>query len=304
MSDNLPLTYHPLGDGTSSSTNNSPDTKWICTQGQEVPPAFPILLSFGHSGQYYPQSFLAQTRLTLANLRRNEDFIVDELFAPALSHHHLGFVKANFARAFLDVNRDPHELDPLLFREPLPTYAAPLSLRVQAGLGIIPRLGHAGKALYHTPPSLKEALARIALCHTPYHRALTSQLAVLKQRFGHALLLDCHSMPSLGPAGPDIVLGTHHGQSAAAGIVAACSLSLSQLGYRLAFNHPYAGGYTTTHHGTPKDYIHVVQIEIDRALYMDDGALSSHCGFLPLAQNLMRFLAELCKASKNQGFWS
>ncbi|MEL7049177.1 MAG: N-formylglutamate amidohydrolase, partial [Pseudomonadota bacterium] len=178
----------------------------------------PFVLCSPHSGRIYPQSFLDSSCLDSQNLRKSEDCYVDELFAPAAKAG-APLLAARFPRAFLDVNREPYELDPRLFREPLPDFANAQSTRVIGGLGTIARIVADGESIYRTPPTLDAALTRIEHLHQPFHAKLADLISETKNAFGYAVLIDCHSMPSLsiaanGPAGrPDIVLGDRFGAS-------------------------------------------------------------------------------------------
>ena len=236
--------------------------------------ATPLVFNSPHSGRVYPRRFLQSSRLDALTLRRSEDAFVDELFAPCLG---VGapLMRANFPRAFLDLNREPFELDPLMFEGRLPAFANTRSLRVAGGLGTIPRVVGDSQEIYKGPIAVGEAMARIATLYKPYHRALQDLIERAAGAFGMALLLDCHSMPSSAAEGaaPDFVIGDRYGASAAPWIVETVEGALRQAGYSVRRNKPYAGGFITEHYGAPKDSRHVVQIEINRALYMDERAM-------------------------------
>jgi N-formylglutamate deformylase len=236
---------------------------------------WPLVVASPHSGRLYPTMLLAGSRLRLAQLRRAEDAFVDALLDGIAG---VPVLNATHARCWIDLNRRPDELDPAMFDGPL---AVPVALteRVQAGLGVIPRLAGQGLEIYARRLPAGEAAARLATLHAPWHGRLASLLDAARVRHGAALLLDCHSMPSPGgPRPPQIVLGDCHGQSAAPAIVQAIEDHFRRAGYRVARNAPYAGGYTTRQHGRPAGGIHAVQIEIDRALYLDDHRLTLHTG--------------------------
>ncbi len=233
--------------------------------------AAPLVFDSPHSGSRYPSAFLAAARLDPLTLRRSEDAFVDELFLPCVG---LGapLLRAHFPRAYLDVNREPFELDPRMFDGALPDYANTRSLRVAAGLGTIPRVVGDAQPIYRGRTPVAEALARIAALHRPYHQRLAGLVERTRARFGLAILVDCHSMPStLAEAGAlDIVLGDRFGASAAPWAVEALEQTLVARGYRVRRNKPYAGGYITEHYGSPAAGRHAVQIEVNRALYMDE----------------------------------
>jgi N-formylglutamate amidohydrolase len=231
----------------------------------------PLVFSSPHSGSLYPDAFLAASRLDALTLRRSEDAFVDALFLPCVD---LGapLIRAVFPRAFLDVNREPDELDPKVFDGPLPDFANTRSLRVAVGLGTIPRVVGDAQPIYKQPLSLTEGLARIDALYRPYHARLEALIERARGRFGRAVLIDCHSMPSNAAdvGGLDIVLGDRFGASAAPVVIETLEMSLRGSGYRVRRNKPFAGGYITEHFGAPSGGVHAVQIEIARALYMDE----------------------------------
>ncbi len=240
----------------------------------------PLVLASPHSGNRYPDDFLAASRLDRRALRKSEDCFVDEIFAggPRLG---VPLLRALFPRAYLDLNREPFELDPAMFADPLPAHVNSLSPRVAAGLGTIARVVSSGEDIYKGKLRLADALARIERLYRPYHAALRALVEETRTRFGFCILLDCHSMPSLngpphhgGGAGPEFVLGDCYGSACAPWIVEAAQTHLAALGYTVCRNTPYAGGYTTRHYGRPRLGVHALQIEINRALYMDEGTLT------------------------------
>ena len=233
--------------------------------------ATPLVFSSPHSGSTYPPRFLAASRLDPLTLRRSEDAFVDELFLPCVA---LGapLVRALFPRAYLDVNREPYELDPQIFDGRLPEFANTRSLRVAVGLGTIPRVVGDAQPIYRKPISVADGLNRIETLYRPYHAQLKALMERARAWFGVAVLLDCHSMPSNAAdvAGLDIVLGDRYGASAAPAVIEALEASLKGAGYRVRRNKPFAGGFITEHFGAPADGAHAVQIEIARSLYLDE----------------------------------
>ena len=253
----------------------------------------PCLFGSPHSGRVYPQKFLATTRLDAMTLRKSEDFYVDELFESVTS---IGAVqiKANFPRAYLDVNREPYELDPQMFSEPLPAYANTQSLRVNGGLGTIARIVADSTEIYHAPLKLSDAMDRISELYMPYHKALDQSLNALFQKFGFAILIDCHSMPSSAfspnnPRRPDFILGDRYATSCASGITDLAQKALENLGYAVARNKPYAGGFITERYGSPSRGIHAIQLEVNRGLYMDEKRISKLDSFAHFKQELALF---------------
>lgn len=237
-------------------------------------PAAPVLFNSPHSGRVYPPGFLASARLPLATLRRSEDTFVDDLFEPA-HQHGLVFMRAHFPRSFVDLNREPYELDPRMFDGRLPPFANTRSLRVAGGLGTIARVVGDAVEIYDRRLPVAEALERIDTYYLPYHRALRQALARLYREFGTAVLIDCHSMPSSVVSREerpraDVVIGDRYGTSCAPWIVETVEATLRGLGYIVHRNKPYAGGFITEHYGNPTAGHHALQIEINRALYLDE----------------------------------
>lgn len=255
----------------------------------------PLIFTSPHSGRRYPAELLAQTRVGLLSLRRSEDAYVDELFASAAAHG-AAVLSASVARAYVDLNRDPAELDPDMFEEGLPQTTA--TARVQAGLGAIPRISGDGQALYRRKLRLAEAEQRIAAVHRPYHAMLANLVAETKALFGCAVLVDCHSMPSSarGAHAPDIVLGDRFGASCHASVTALVEATLRRSGYRVARNTPFAGGHTTQTYGRPSAHVHALQIEINRALYVDERTLERTNGYARVRADMAR-LAEALSAA-------
>lgn len=255
----------------------------------------PLVLNSPHSGAHYPEGFLAASALDPLTLRRSEDAYVDRLFAPAAAHG-VPLLSARFPRAYLDLNREPYELDPHMFSGRLPDFANTRSLRVAAGLGVIPRLVGDAQAIYRSAMPVDVALQRIAALHRPYHQRLGELLDSARRRFGLALLIDCHSMPSSSPdvGGCDIVLGDRYGSSAARWIVEAVDGALRAAGLTVRRNKPYAGGYITEHYGQPDANRHAVQIEINRTLYMDERTFELTKGAGPLVGALADVVGGLC----------
>lgn len=268
-----------------------------------VPAGLPVsalVISSPHSGADYPAEFLLQSRLDPLNLRRSEDGFVDRLFAagPGLG---APLVRALFPRAYVDPNREPYELDPAMFRDSLPSHANTRSLRVLGGLGTIAKVVADGAEIYRDKLTFAEAERRIAQCYRPYHEALERCLDGALAAHGRALLLDCHSMPSVGGPGerdagrgrPDIVLGDRFGMSCAPAMVACAESLLRDRGYRVVRNDPYAGGYITHHYGRPQRQRHALQIEINRSLYMDEARIEPHYGFARVAADMAALLETL-----------
>ncbi|MGH6750269.1 MAG: N-formylglutamate amidohydrolase, partial [Methyloceanibacter sp.] len=243
----------------------------------------PLVFNSPHSGRIYPSTFLAASRLDSLALRRSEDAYVEELFGFVTS---LGapLLHAHFPRAYLDVNREPYELDPVLFRDGLPHYANTQSVRVVGGLGTIARIVSESDEIYREPLSVGAALERINRLYTPYHETLKALLIEAQKEFGVAVLIDCHSMPSNPTADqaggrPDFVLGDRFGASCSGELTRRAGTQLKALGYVVALNKPYAGGYITEHYGRPHKGQHALQIEVNRAIYRDETSFEKSAGF-------------------------
>ena len=276
---------------------------------EPVGPASALVLSSPHSGAIYPKRFLASSRLDAATLRRSEDAYVDELFAGAIA---LGapMARARFPRAYLDVNREPFELDPRMFEGRLPAHVNTRSLRVAAGLGTIARLVAESQEIYARRMPVAEALHRIEAGYRPYHAALRRLTQQAVRRFGMAVLIDCHSMPShvagvAGPAGAraDIVLGDRFGTSCDPELMAVTEATLRARGYLVQRNKPYAGGFITEHYGNPASHLHALQIEINRSVYMNEATYEKGPRFLALAEDLAATARALADCACGLASW-
>ncbi|HRO01383.1 N-formylglutamate amidohydrolase [Nitrobacter sp.] len=234
----------------------------------------PIIFNSPHSGSIYPEQFLSASRIDLAGLRRSEDSFMDELIG-GLTDAGFPVVRVNFPRSYVDVNREPYELDPRMFTGRLPSFANTRSMRVAGGLGTIPRVVGDGEEIYRERLSVEDALGRIEQLYKPYHRALRRLIYKAHQMFGTVILVDCHSMPSTGiapeePRRSDIVIGDRYETSCAPQIPNIIDDLLRSLGYSVTRNKPYAGGFITEHYGNPASGLHAVQLELNRAVYMDE----------------------------------
>jgi N-formylglutamate amidohydrolase len=260
-----------------------------------------LVFSSPHSGRRYPEGFLAEAHAPLPSLRRSEDAFVDELFAAAAAHG-APVLCATYGRAFVDLNRDPWELDPDMFIDPPPRSRLALTSRVQAGLGAIPRISGDGAPIYRRRIALAEAERRLALAHAPYHAMLGNLISETVESFGAAVLVDCHSMPSSarGPQGPDIVLGDRFGASCHPCVTALAEATLRRQGYRVARNSPFAGGHTVQSYGRPQRGVHALQIEINRALYMNERSLAPSFGFARVKADMTRLVETLASAELHQ----
>ena len=252
---------------------------------------YPLVFNSPHSGRVYPRAFLAASRLQLAALRRSEDCFVDELFSGMVGRG-CPLMRAHFPRCYVDVNREPYELDPRMFDGRLPSFANTRSMRVAGGLGTIARVVGEAQEIYHGRMPADEALRRIEGLYKPYHRALRRLLTGVQRAFGVAVLIDCHSMPSAAGSRDerpraDIVLGDRYGTSCAEVIGETMEAAFRALGYTVTRNKPYAGGFITEHYGNPATGLHALQLELNRSLYMDERRFERSPGFEDLARDLV-----------------
>lgn len=261
--------------------------------GQTVPFVFNV----PHAGAVYPEAFLASSRLDAMALRRSEDAFVDELFSSVVD---LGapLMAARFPRAYLDLNREPYELDSRMFDGRLPPFANTRSMRVAGGLGTIPRIVADGQEIYRFRLPVEEALLRIEWLYKPYHRMLRQLVRRTAQIFGESILIDCHSMPSTSVvredgSRADIVLGDRYGTSCSGFLIDLVEAALRGRGYTVVRNKPYAGGFITEHYGEPALGRHALQVEINRALYMDERTMQKKPAFAGLAEDLSRAFAQI-----------
>lgn len=288
---------------TETDDNRSPVPPWRLLAPAEQ--TAPVVFASPHSGRDYPPEFIAASRLNVVSLRRSEDAFMDEIFAAAPDFG-APLLCARFPRAYVDANREAFELDPAMFTDPLPDYVNTRSPRIAAGLGTIARVVTDGEDIYHEPLRFEDALGRIEALYRPYHKALQGLLQATQERFGGCLLVDCHSMPSgqLAPelgAGDgnkpaDMVLGDCFGTSSAPVVTDIAKAALEASGFTVALNKPYAGGFTTRHYGRPREGVHVLQVEINRALYMDEKLVRRGPGLPALKCRLgplMRALANI-----------
>jgi N-formylglutamate deformylase len=250
----------------------------------------PFIFASPHSGRFYPLSFAQSSRLDPISLRRSEDAFVDELFE-SVTELGAPLICARFPRAFVDANRAPGELDPQMFDAPL-SAVGPRSPRVAAGLGVIPRVVRDGLEIYGTRLPAGEAAFRLEHFYRPYHTALAALVEQTRAEFGVAVVIDCHSMPPPAKA-HDIVLGDCYGEAAGPELIGQTQKILTGLGFSVARNAPYAGGYTTHLYGRPHEGVHAIQVEVSRALYLDETRMERSPGFISCRDRLRAFAMKL-----------
>lgn len=281
---------------------------------QESGPETPAwILTSPHSGHLYPEEFIKNSLLSAHDLRRSEDAHIDRLLEQA-PQYGAAVLAAIYPRAYLDLNREAYELDPDMFSDALPDHVISNSVRVKAGLGTIARIVADRMPIYPERMSFAEADQRIQEIHVPFHNKLQDLLVQAVTKYGQAYLLDIHSMPSSALAHiraqrdrlPEIILGDRHGRSCASELTQQVEAYLTEHGYRVGRNTPYAGGYITQSYGLQtrmpdlQNNVHALQIEISRALYMDEKTYLCHEGFARLQDTLMGLLTHLQKAIASQ----
>src|SRR5712664_3640876 len=220
----------------------------------------PIIFNSPHSGSAYPDQFLNASRIDLPTLRRSEDSFMDELITD-LSGRGFAVIRVHFPRSYVDVNREPYELDPRMFIGRLPSFANTRSMRVAGGLGTIPRVVGDGQEIYRERLSVDDALGRIEALYKPYHRALRRLINKAHRSFGTVVVVDCHSRPSIGvsrhePRRPAVVIGRPYGTSCGTRSPDMLDPTLAASAYPSARNTPYAGGSITEHYGNPASGLH------------------------------------------------
>lgn len=246
--------------------------------------AGPLILASPHSGRIYPDALLERSSLTLNQLRQNEDCYIDQMLGFA-RHMDIPLLSALFPRCFVDVNRDATELP----KEWRPSKTEPSTARAEIGLGVIPTIIGEKMSIYKRSLKVAEVLPRLDALYHPYHNALSSLIAGTLKDFGQALLLDCHSMPGftqMGQRRADIVLGDRHGTACRPETIAKLETLFQARGYNVTRNHPYAGGYVTSHYGRPDENVEVIQIEINRDLYLNPVSFARKAGYARLADDL------------------
>jgi N-formylglutamate amidohydrolase len=286
-----------------SSENNGPDDPCdvLAPERQTVP----LVFASPHSGRRYPAEFVENSLLDALSIRRSEDSFVDELFAAAPDHG-APLLRAHFPRAFIDPNREPFELDPAMFEDELPDFANTQSSRVAAGLGTVARMVANGHDIYRGKLRFADIADRINAYYRPYHRTLRRLIDDTKANFGYCMVIDCHSMPSVGgPMDPDaghgradFILGDAFGSTGDKILTETVENTLRAIGHSVTRNKPFSGGYTTRHYGRPTEGVHAVQIEINRGLYMDETTITRGPGMALLQDHLSQVIGALAELGR------
>ena len=255
----------------------------------------PVIFASPHSGDIYPQEMRDLLCVPIADLQRTEDAFVDELYEQATEHGTI-LLSANYARGFVDLNRDARELDATMFHDGLPRTAGMPSARVKAGLGCLPRVGASGREIYAAPISKQDGVFRLVEIYDRYHHALQQQIDALKVDWSDVFIIDCHSMPSRQPGRsslPDIVLGDRFGSSCSPRLTSQVERCCRRAGLSVTRNAPYAGGYTPRRYGRPRRGGPVLQIEINRGLYMNEIEVEKSKGFDRTREHVSRLIEDI-----------
>lgn len=272
------------------------------TRIERTGPAAPLLLASPHSGTVYPEHMQDNLKVAIEDLSRTEDAFIDELFQSAPSAG-ASMITAVYARSYVDLNRDAREMDPAMI-DGKPIRACAMSTpRVEAGLGCLPRVGASGRDIYKSKLLPEDVENRLSRIHDSYHFEVRRQLLEFREAWGEAFLFDCHSMPSRQPGRrtlPDIVLGDRFGSSCSARMIGLAERTLRQMGYSVARNAPYAGGYTTRLYGRPRSGIHALQIEINRKLYMNERSVTKSQNFEIIQSNMSELVSVLGEFARSR----
>jgi N-formylglutamate amidohydrolase len=291
-----------MDDADQISQNHAAEHSEACLRvDRPARQTVPVVVASPHSGRDYPADFVARSSLSMLRLRSSEDSFVDEIFAAA-PECGAPLLSALFPRVFVDVNREPYELDQEMFADPLPDYVTTRNARIAAGLGTIARVVSNSEPIYADKLTFAEVDRRIKRYYDPYHRALASLIEETREIFGFCILLDCHSMPSgaathrgdrAGRHGAiDVVLGDCHATACDPIVTKETETLLKELGYAVRRNNPYAGGFVTRHYGRPRDDVHALQIELNRGKYMDEANIER----LPAIGQIAHDMAKLIRA--------
>ncbi|MDI2090353.1 N-formylglutamate amidohydrolase [Commensalibacter oyaizuii] len=254
--------------------------------------SYPILVSSPHSGAHYTQDLLSLCRLPLSELRKSEDCYVHQLFNQTTKAGG-SLLRTDLPRIFCDLNREAWELDPDMYKDPLPSWCNSQTAQVKRGLGTIHKIGSNRKAIYKYYLSFKKIQQRIQTYWFPYHQKIQDFIYYSTQSHQGCIILDVHSMPSPNKYTPyyaDIVLGDGFSQTCSPLLINNSQQFFENQGLKTLKNMPYAGGYITRHYGNPRKNIHTMQIEINKSLYMNEETLETHSGFSPLITIINRYL--------------
>ncbi|WP_294203853.1 N-formylglutamate amidohydrolase [uncultured Sphingomonas sp.] len=258
----------------------------------------PVVISVPHGGRAYPPGMADDLRVPLSAVMALEDRLVDLVGEAARSVEPM--LVQTTPRAWIDLNRDERERDPLI--DEGARVGARASAKLRSGLGLVPRRVAGHGDIWTRRFRDAEMVARIERDYRPYHQALAERLAATRARYGVAVLLDLHSMPPLGAPGlvPRVVIGDRHGTTAAPRFVRRIEVEARAAGIAVTRNAPYAGGHIVERHGDPRRGIHAVQLELDRSLYLDGALEAPGPGFEATVLLVRRILAALATEALGQ----
>ncbi|WP_159807959.1 N-formylglutamate amidohydrolase [Litoreibacter roseus] len=256
-----------------------------------------VVFASPHSGRHYPRAFLRRSVLDELTIRSSEDAFIDLIVGNAPDCG-APLLVAKAPRAFLDLNRASDELDPSVVEGIGKVAHNP---RIASGLGVVPRVVSNGRAIYRGKISKAEATARIERYWLPYHTCLQKLLDHTRRQFNEAILIDCHSMPhealdavaKPGAPRPEVVLGDRFGSSAETDLVDRIETIFLDAGLTVSRNAPFAGAYITQHYGRPSRRQHAIQIEVDRALYLNETYVRPNDNFRNFQAVMTRVVQEI-----------
>ena len=234
--------------------------------GREIP----VLVEVPHAGLAVPEAIAKHVHAPQQAVLRDADIYVDELYAD-VPQHGATLLCAHVSRYVVDLNRGPKDVDRL-------TVQGHPSTEAHRPRGVIWRVSTLGQPVIPRPLTVDEYHQRLDTYYHPYHRTLVEQLKAIRDRFGYAILIAAHSMPSVGrlrhskrlQRRADIVPGTVGYTSASRTVIDFVDRHFRQAGLSIAHDDPYRGGWTTQHYGRPLEGVHAVQIELNRDLYVDE----------------------------------
>ena len=263
-----------------------------------------VVFASPHSGRDYPAGFLRTSVLDERTIRSSEDAFVDTLL-DGVAAFGAPLLAATAPRAWLDLNRAADELDPALIED---TRLSAHNPRVASGLGVIPRVVASSRAIYRGKITRAEADARIDGFWRPYHDCLRGLMDSARAEFGEAVLIDVHSMPheamdcvaGSGLRRPEVVLGDRFGTAAGGHVIERVEAAFSRAGFRTVRNTPFAGAYITQTYGQPSRGFHAIQVEIDRALYMNEREIRPNGNFMSFRRQLQTVLAEIARIGRRE----
>lgn len=252
----------------------------------------PVVLSVPHSGRDYPDWLVESASEGKPALASLEDPLVDRLIWRALRLG-CGAVIARAPRAAIDCNRAEDEVDPSVIDG---ARRGRITARARGGLGIVPARTQQHGYLWRRPITPAQLNDRLDQAFRPYHSAVDEQISLLRDRFGCALLLDCHSMPPPPRGIPPVVFGDCRGRTADAWISSQAIAIAARFGFAAGLNDPFAGGHVIERHARPDFGVHALQLEIDRGAYLDERLREPGPGFDEVAALIEALAAELGEA--------